>query len=363
MTLVPFLFVYHDVFNKTNFSLRNFFQTWSDMKLRIKKLAASLTNLPTGNAGKPPRKLKPEEELVYHLCGGKDFIGAGTEEELGVALMLLFLAIPCVFLVVNVRAIDDSPRPDYFHPLGGLTMQLESYVKEHGPTEGLEADLWFEQKLDHFTPSNTEVFSQRYAMNKAYYGNNSLAFLLISGDMAMIEHFIGYSFMGDEARKWRAATFMLEHRFYGKTIPKGNLEMDSLKYLSSEQALADVANFITQMNIQHGFENPKWIVFGWSYAGSLAAWMRYRYPHLVYAAVASSAPLVANADFSGYFQEVSKALTTVEPKCADPIRDAFSIMSAGMKNKTKRAHYAELFKGRPLCRYNSEWAEFYGTNK
>ncbi|XP_072161300.1 uncharacterized protein [Bemisia tabaci] len=66
-------------------------QTWSDMKLRIKKLAASLTNLPTGNAGKPPRKLKPEEELVYHLCGGKDFIGAGTEEELGVALVRRFI--------------------------------------------------------------------------------------------------------------------------------------------------------------------------------------------------------------------------------------------------------------------------------
>ncbi|XP_072161154.1 putative serine protease F56F10.1 isoform X1 [Bemisia tabaci] len=303
-----------------------------------------------------------EEGAIFH-DSQRIYVVQGKPDKKLLVKMLLFLAIPCVFLVVNVRAIDDSPRPDYFHPLGGLTMQLESYVKEHGPTEGLEADLWFEQKLDHFTPSNTEVFSQRYAMNKAYYGNNSLAFLLISGDMAMIEHFIGYSFMGDEARKWRAATFMLEHRFYGKTIPKGNLEMDSLKYLSSEQALADVANFITQMNIQHGFENPKWIVFGWSYAGSLAAWMRYRYPHLVYAAVASSAPLVANADFSGYFQEVSKALTTVEPKCADPIRDAFSIMSAGMKNKTKRAHYAELFKGRPLCRYNSEWAEFYGTNK
>lgn len=58
-------------------------------------------------------------------------------------------------------------------------------------------------------------------MNKQYYGNTSVAFLLISGDVIMIESFLGYSFMGDEAKKWRAATFMLEHRFYGKSVPKG----------------------------------------------------------------------------------------------------------------------------------------------
>jgi len=35
------------------------------------------------------------------------------------------------------------------------------------------------------------------------------------------------------------------------------------------------------------------------FAGSLATWLRMKYPHLVYAAIASSAPLVATADFSG----------------------------------------------------------------
>ena len=75
--------------------------------------------------------------------------------------MLLLHAIACAVLVVNVSAKGVSFRPDFFHPLRGLAMPLEPNVQEHGRREGdIPPELWFEQKLDHFTPSNTEVFSQ-----------------------------------------------------------------------------------------------------------------------------------------------------------------------------------------------------------
>lgn len=74
-----------------------------------------------------------------------------------------------------------------------------------------------------------------------------------------------------------------------------------MRFLSSEQALADLAYFIMQVNESYGFldEDTKWVAFGGSYAGNLAAWLRYKYPHLVYAAVASSAPIKAQLDFQG----------------------------------------------------------------
>lgn len=71
-------------------------------------------------------------------------------------------------------------------------------------------------------------------------------------------------------------------------------------YLSSEQALADLAYFIESINAQYNFgPNTKWIAFGGSYPGSLAAWLREKYPHLVYGAISSSGPLLAKIDFFG----------------------------------------------------------------
>lgn len=87
---------------------------------------------------------------------------------------------------------------------------------------------------------------------------------------------------------------MVNNNFYR------NLSAGNLTHLNSEQALADVAYFIEAMNKKHSFPaETKWVVFGASYSASLAAWMRIKYPHLVYAAYATGAPLLAKVDFPG----------------------------------------------------------------
>lgn len=88
-----------------------------------------------------------------------------------------------------------------------------------------------------------------------------------------------------------------------------DLSVENLKYLSSEQALADLAYFIESINMQYSFEKTtKWIAFGGSYPGSLAAWVREKYPNLVHGSISTSGPLLAKADFNGNFHVVAFAL-------------------------------------------------------
>ncbi len=78
-----------------------------------------------------------------------------------------------------------------------------------------------------------------------------------------------------------------------------DLHVKNMAYLSSAQALADIANFRIKISQQMGFKDNKWIVFGGSYPGSLAAWFGLKYPHLISGAIASSAPLVSKVNFKG----------------------------------------------------------------
>jgi len=74
------------------------------------------------------------------------------------------------------------------------------------------------------------------------------------------------------------------------------LSLSNLKYLSSKQALKDIAFFIEEVkkNKWHDVTAAnKWITIGGSYPGALSAWFRAKYPHLTVGAIASSAVILA----------------------------------------------------------------------
>lgn len=100
--------------------------------------------------------------------------------------------------------------------------------------------------------------------------------------------------------------FEVEHRFYGSSQPFPTMSIDNLQYLTSEQALADLATFINQVNKNKGWKNARWIPYGGSYAGSLTAWFREIYPDITFAAIGSSGPVEAQVDFYGKHVKLSK---------------------------------------------------------
>lgn len=91
--------------------------------------------------------------------------------------------------------------------------------------------------------------------------------------------------------------FVVEHRFYGSSLPFGNdsFKLENMKLLTSEQALSDLAYFINTVNENkmYGVNGNPWITVGGSYPGAMSAWFRYKYPHLTIGALASSAVVQA----------------------------------------------------------------------
>lgn len=135
--------------------------------------------------------------------------------------------------------------------------------------------LQFTQRVDHFNANDGRTFLQRYLYeDNADVSQTTPVFLYISGE-APLEWPVD-AVTQIYAKHFGATVVSLEHRFYGKSLPLGsNFTVDVLRYLTVEQALADLATFVSQ------FANGRPVItFGCSYAGAMSAWFRIRYPNV-----------------------------------------------------------------------------------
>ncbi|XP_049961801.1 putative serine protease K12H4.7 [Schistocerca serialis cubense] len=183
-------------------------------------------------------------------------------------------------------------------------------------------ELWFRQKLDHFDSTNNAIWSQLYHRNDRYYKSGNPVFLFIGGEPEASSSWVSGGFMFTLSRSYGALMLELEHRFYGSSRPTRDISTTNLRYLNSTQALEDLAYFIQQQRLQNPeLYSAKWVVFGGSYAGNLAAWARLRYPDITDGAVASSASVLAQANFPEYLEVVAESMQTFDPNCV-PVLDA-----------------------------------------
>jgi hypothetical protein len=114
--------------------------------------------------------------------------------------------------------------------------------------------------------------------------------------------------MWNLAQEHRALLVNVEHRFYGQSYPTPDMSTSNLQYLSSEQALADLARIIGHIKQTLGTESSSVITVGGSYPGNMAAWFKLKYPQVTLGSIASSAPLTAKTNFYEYMEVVGDAI-------------------------------------------------------
>uniref|UniRef100_A0A8R1UZ91 Peptidase n=1 Tax=Pristionchus pacificus TaxID=54126 RepID=A0A8R1UZ91_PRIPA len=253
------------------------------------------------------------------------------------ALLTVALAIPSMF----------SGRPK-----GGFTSHLFNNAKMDVLPSRTSGSKWLTQIQDHFDSSNTKTWKQslvqQYFFNYEFANEDSnVNILFIAGEQnAGLQFVKGDNSYVHYASQLNASLYALEHRYYGDSHPTEDLSVENLKYLTSRQAIEDIAEFIRQKN-EEKKEEQKWIVVGGSYAGALSAWSRLIHPELIVGSLSSSAPLLAQMDFYGYLQTVEEDLKKIGGPCHDQLGDALTEVGNLLQTPEGRQKLTALFLLRP----------------
>ncbi|ODA82252.1 hypothetical protein RJ55_00759 [Drechmeria coniospora] len=173
--------------------------------------------------------------------------------------------------------------------------------------------------IDHFhndscyEPHSDGHFNLRYWLDASNYKEGGPVIVLHSGEFNSQDRlaYLDYGIVSILTKATGGVGLILEHRYYGTSFPTANLTFENLRFLTTEQALADTAYFAKHVQF-YGLEhhnltapNAPWILYGGSYAGSVAAFARKLYPDIFWGAISSSGPLQAIDNFWQFF-EVSR---------------------------------------------------------
>ncbi|KAK9749852.1 hypothetical protein RND81_02G155200 [Saponaria officinalis] len=228
---------------------------------------------------------------------------------------------------------------------------------------------YFTQTLDHFSFSDVGVFSQRYLINTDNWvgAKRKGPIFMYCGNEGDIEWFASNSgFIWDIAPRFGALLLFPEHRYYGESMPYGSKEQvyknyTTLSYLTAEQAIADYAVLLRDLKRNLSAEALPVILFGGSYGGMLAAWMRLKYPHMAIGALASSAPVLQFENIvpaDTFYDLVSNDFRRESTSCFNTIKESWDALASegqstnGLNQLSKKFHLCkDLQSTTPL----SDW--------
>ncbi|KAK3362495.1 peptidase S28 [Lasiosphaeria hispida] len=170
--------------------------------------------------------------------------------------------------------------------------------------------------LDHFhndsiyEPHSDDTFDLRFWFDASHYKAGGPVIVLQGGETSGIDRlpFLQKGILAILAEATGGLGVVLEHRYYGRSFPPTDLSTESLRFLSTDQALADMAYFAKNI-VFDGLEhlnltapNVPYIAYGGSYAGALAAFVRKVYPDIYWGAISSSGVTEAIYEYWEYFE-------------------------------------------------------------
>ncbi|KAF3903241.1 hypothetical protein ABW20_dc0105286 [Dactylellina cionopaga] len=223
----------------------------------------------------------------------------------------------------------------------------------------------FEMPLDHFGSMN-ETYKNRYWVFEKFFVQGGPIFLMDGGeynatDVAKL--WLENSMLTQLLKDFGGLGIYWEHRYYGESIPPWaygisnhtidvGTPVERFKFLTMEQSLADMKYFADRFKSERYPEldvtpgGSPWVFIGGSYSGIRAAFIRQKYPETIFASYSSSAPVEAQIDFAGYYEQVYRVISKLNPACAQNIRAAIAYIDLELdKSEASATAIKGLFLG------------------
>ncbi|CAN6362309.1 unnamed protein product [Urochloa humidicola] len=278
-----------------------------------------------------------------------------------IAAIFLLLLYSCQALaVVDGSVVRRPPMPERRRYYTSPLRHLQHTAATGAAAAAVPATVQYEtrhytQRLDHFNsaPSSYATFQQRYLVNSTFWRSKTSPIFLYAGNEGSIDLFANNTgFMWESAPRFGAMVVFVEHRYYGESMPFGGSREAAYKdagtkgYLTVAQALADYAAFVQSLKGNLSAPEAPVLVFGGSYGGMLAVWMRLKYPHIVMGAVASSAPILSFyglADPYAFYDRITDDFKSESKHCYEFLRRSWAVLDSLVASKEGSALLKSTF--------------------
>ncbi|RDI79857.1 Proteasome subunit beta type-3 [Venturia inaequalis] len=223
-------------------------------------------------------------------------------------------------------------------------------------------DHWHNDTL--YEPHSNGTFPLRYWYDATYYKPGGPVIALMSGETSGKYRlpFMQKGILAQLAQATGGLSVILEHRYYGTSFPVPDLSIENLRFLTTDQSLADTAYFAKNivfegLDVKHGLtsHDTPWIVYGGSYAGAYVAFLRKLYPDVFFGAISSSGVPEAIID---YWQYWLGPLNYGPPDCMNTTQNFAEVIDGILigKNDTKLASRLKTAFLLPNVTYDDDFA-------
>ncbi|CAJ2510400.1 Uu.00g051030.m01.CDS01 [Anthostomella pinea] len=235
------------------------------------------------------------------------------------------------------------------------------------PEYNLSTPIDFFHNDTLYEPHSNGTFNLRYWYDAQFYKPGGPVIVLGGGETSGSDRlpYLQKGIVYQLAKATGGVGVILEHRYYGTSIPVDDFSVENLRFLTTDQALADTAYFAKNV-IFEGLEDydlspevTPWIAYGGSYAGAFVALLRKLYPDVYYGAISSSGVPEAIWDYWRYYEA---AAVYGPPACVETTKKLTNVVDNILIGKKGTEYVAQLKEafGLPNVTHDADFASVLG---